>query len=659
MLSPHPLHGSARPALITLVCLGCVFASPSLQAQRKVTIVSVGDSVASGEGNPDVPQVIEPNLAFNPLAHTPNPTYNPIPELPNHHYNPFPDVINLDYNPLPRTINVNYQPFELPTPLKPLLPDFPPYDPRLTIPNPDYNPNLMVSNPNYDPERLVSNPNYDPQLFSDVPNPEFNDLVHIVKAPARWAKEEDHRSDRAGPALAAAELIAAHPDHDIRFFHRAKSGANISDIGEQIDAALLEVGGRIDVLMISAGGNDVGSGGFGALLTDAVNSLKTGVRPSQNVELNRAIDDSFAAMSNKFDRLAARIERCQVGEVFITEYFDLTRGHDGEFCLENEMRWAYHEVIVPLNDAIAAAAAEHGWHYVGGIAERFLHHGYCAARIADPRPLVLNPHFDPRPTLPNWDYHPIARRPNVNFHPVQRLPNPNYNPIAHVPNLNYDPRRNIANPNLNLNPLSPSYDPRISIPNPNYDPRLTVPNPHYDPNPTLPNSNYDPNPTLPNPDYDPALTVPNPSYDPDPTIPNPAFEPGIVVEENWVVRLEESFLIQGDQNGTAHPNRKGHEVYRDRLVEEILGVGLDTIIPCPGIMALEVRRSTIRFTLSSEHPVDALELQSTSDLTNSVWTSEPADLTDLGNHELETEIPIGSEGPEYFRLVVRKPQPSP
>jgi hypothetical protein len=170
-----------------------------------------------------------------------------------------------------------------------------------------------------------------------------------------------------------------HPEHDIRFFHRAKSGANISAIGKQIDAVLLEVGGRIDVLMISAGGNDVGREGFGALLTDAVYSLRTGVRPSQNAELN-------------------------------------------------------------------------------------------------------------------------------------------------------------------------------------------MPNPDYDPNPTIPNPNHDPNLTLPNPDYDPDMTIPNPDYDPAPTIPNPAFEPGIVIEENWVVRLEESLLIQGDKNGTAHPNLKGHEVYRDRLV---------------------------------------------------------------------------------------------
>ena len=654
MLNLHDLTPSARNALIALVCLGCVIASASLRAQRALTIVSLGDSVASGEGNPDVPRVIELNSAFNPLERTPNLAYDPFPKVLNVNYNPFPEAINRNYNPLQRRINVSYQPFEAPDILKPLLPDFPPYDPRLTIPNPDHNPNLKVPNPNYDPEPLVANPDYDPRLFSDIPNPAFNDILYLEITPAQRAKEEDHRSNLAGPALAAAELIRAHPEHDIRFFHRAKSGANLSDIGEQIDAVLLEVGGRIDVLMISAGGYYVGRGGFGTLLTDAVNSLKTGVRPSQNAELNQAIDESFVAMSRSFAQLAARIERCEVGEVFITEYFDLTRGADGEFCLDSEeMQWAYSKVIVPLNSAIAAAAAEHGWHYVGGIAERFRNHGYCAARIADPRPILRNPAFDPRPTLPNWHYHPIARRPNLNYNPVQRLPNPNYNPVANRPNLRYDPRRNIANRNFNPNPFSPNYDPRITISNPVYDPRLTVPNPNYDPNPTIPNPNHDPNLTLPNPDYDPDLTIPNPDYDPDPTIPNPAFEPGIIIKENWVVLLEESLLIQGDKNGTAHPNLKGHEIYRDRLVEEILAVGLEPIIPCPRIAAVELLGPTVQFTLSSEHPVESLELQSTSDLTNPVWESEAVELTDLGNSQLETRMPAGSESPKYFRLVVR------
>ena len=168
-----------------------------------------------------------------------------------------------------------------------------------------------------------------------------------------------------------------------------------------------------------------------------------------------------------------------------------------------------------------------------------------------------------------------------------------------------------------------------------------------------PNLAFNPLDHTPDLAYDPFPEPPNLDYDPDLTIPNPAFEPGILIGENWGVRLEESLLIQGDENGTAHPNLKGHEVYRDRLVEEILAVGLETIIPCPGITAVELLGPTIQFTLSSEHPVESLELQSTSDLRNPVWGSEAVGLTDLGNSQLETAMPVGSESPKYFRLVVR------
>src|SRR5260370_29715237 len=41
-------------------------------------------------------------------------------------------------------------------------------------------------------------------------------------------------------------------------------------------------------------------------------------------------------------------------------------------------QWSHDGVVVPLNNAVAAAAAAHGWQFVGGIASQFLNHGFCA-----------------------------------------------------------------------------------------------------------------------------------------------------------------------------------------------------------------------------------------------------------------------------------------
>jgi hypothetical protein len=41
-------------------------------------------------------------------------------------------------------------------------------------------------------------------------------------------------------------------------------------------------------------------------------------------------------------------------------------------------RWLYDNVQKPLNDGVAAGATANGWHYVGGIASAFRRHGICA-----------------------------------------------------------------------------------------------------------------------------------------------------------------------------------------------------------------------------------------------------------------------------------------
>jgi hypothetical protein len=318
------------------------------------------------------------------------------------------------------------------------------------------------------------------------------------------------------------------------------------------------------------------------------------------------------------------------------------------------MQWAYVKIVVPLNAAVQAAANAHGWHYVGGIAESFRNHGYCADRNVDPRPVLPNTDYDPRPNIPNLNYHPVQNLPNLGYNPVENLPNLDYNPVQNKPNTNYDPRQNIANPNYQPIAILPNYDPRITIPNPNYDPRLTVANPDYDPRLTVPNPNYDPRLTVPNPNYDPNLTKPNPGYDPNLTKPNPDFTLLPVDGENWVVRLEESFVIQGDEDGTAHPNGKGHAVYRDRLVEEINRVGIESLLRCPRILKLELLDATIRLRIASDYPSHRIEIQNASTLDQTSWDTASATLRILEDQTIEAEIVSSDPGLTFFRVLVRE-----
>jgi hypothetical protein len=41
--------------------------------------------------------------------------------------------------------------------------------------------------------------------------------------------------------------------------------------------------------------------------------------------------------------------------------------------------WLYHEVLVPLNEEVRAAAHRHGWILADGLVEPSSKHGYCAS----------------------------------------------------------------------------------------------------------------------------------------------------------------------------------------------------------------------------------------------------------------------------------------
>jgi hypothetical protein len=178
--------------------------------------------------------------------------------------------------------------------------------------------------------------------------------------------------------------------------------------------------GRIDVLILSGGANNV-EGGFGDVVKKCV--LNNPLTPcSEDEAFKEGLRTSIAALEDKyrsFDNLIRcgnpGIEECtydpdpgvpsgnvpaenQVPTVVaITEYFDPTRDSFGNFpgpltagaCAAlavgpAEWEFLYDNMVVPLNQQVLAAANAHAWVHVGGIADAFRTHGYCAYDLISP-----------------------------------------------------------------------------------------------------------------------------------------------------------------------------------------------------------------------------------------------------------------------------------
>ena len=217
-------------------------------------------------------------------------------------------------------------------------------------------------------------------------------------------------------------MIEAHPDSSLRFLSFACSGATIDRglLGEfqkgtfhraepaQLDRVRqLPHQTDVDALLISIGANDVG---FQRIVTFC--TIKD--RCSNNRTFGPAVEwaakqhvpvptlDAFvtqriAELGQDYDRVDARIpSEIDRGHVLIVEYFDPTRWPVGTQCpviderLINhpeeglvttaESRWAHDHVLIPLNDAIHAAAQRNGWTVVDGVDEAFDGHGICAPK---------------------------------------------------------------------------------------------------------------------------------------------------------------------------------------------------------------------------------------------------------------------------------------
>ncbi|HEU4599474.1 MAG TPA: GDSL-type esterase/lipase family protein, partial [Solirubrobacterales bacterium] len=235
---------------------------------------------------------------------------------------------------------------------------------------------------------------------------------------ARWKSARCHRSAKAGPALAAFELEAADPRTSATFVHLACSGAEIGtgllrgyrgvDAGPNAEPRLLPpqvaeleriaATREVDAVLLSIGANDVY---FGPIVAFCLLKRKCTAKPFVPDEeprpaprpLEEVVGDALGRLPQSYATLADRLaDVVPSNRVLIVEYFDSTKDENGEICPQigfanpfrsvqidqDEARWAAAHVLEPLNATVAKAADGAGWTLVGGVAEAFRTHGYCA-----------------------------------------------------------------------------------------------------------------------------------------------------------------------------------------------------------------------------------------------------------------------------------------
>ena len=225
-----------------------------------------------------------------------------------------------------------------------------------------------------------------------------------------WEDRQCHRTSAAGPAQAALAIERADPKTSVTFIHLACSGATINEgllgryegqepgrpLQPQVQAMDLLVGNReIDAVLVSIGANDVE---FSTIVTECF--LRTDCNVASNPRSMAVFfNNKLTGLAPAYDALGAKLKSglrhpVKPERTYITEYFDPTRDERGAFCdnkiLEEaadfprlgitaaEAEWASTEMLVRLNQAVAAAAARNNWHFVGGTTSDFQNHGYCA-----------------------------------------------------------------------------------------------------------------------------------------------------------------------------------------------------------------------------------------------------------------------------------------
>ncbi len=227
-----------------------------------------------------------------------------------------------------------------------------------------------------------------------------------------WLEENAHRSLRSGPARAAKALENPSRGTMVTFLSFARSGSEIQggllgprtkdnkpndpwigNIG-QIQEVKNTVGKRrIDALVISIGGNDIG---FSDDLTDLIEGDLFGNDDANREKIRIRIDKNLAELEENFQILAKAVAGLSVSQVYLTEYptamFDKMKngqptlgGACGVFdsvSLDADLDIKDIKLIrgaaEKLNALLRKVAKDHEWFFIDGVAAGFAGHGYCA-----------------------------------------------------------------------------------------------------------------------------------------------------------------------------------------------------------------------------------------------------------------------------------------
>jgi hypothetical protein len=234
------------------------------------------------------------------------------------------------------------------------------------------------------------------------------DVPLSVATGVEWQSTICDRSANSYQAQAALRLEQGDPRTSVTFVHIACSGASVEHgllgtypginpggpaLLPQLDQMkFLRRGREIDAVILSIGVNDLEFGKFVAhcISYDNCPQSKWPGDPSKTVA--QTIADKLKVLREKsYPRLAAALEKLVPADrVYITEYFDSTHLDGTSFCAPlihtvtgglfdgAEAKWAYEHLLVPLNKAVAEAAANYHWHLVAGAQKEFGPHGYCS-----------------------------------------------------------------------------------------------------------------------------------------------------------------------------------------------------------------------------------------------------------------------------------------
>jgi len=261
----------------------------------------------------------------------------------------------------------------------------------------------------------------------------------IYGAQPKWESARCDRSAASFEARTALRVEKADVHTSVTFVHLACSGAGIAKgavgpffgeapggavipLDSQVSALTSLIGQRkVDVLLLSIGANDIGFGDIVTFCSTKSYNFASGglwvfdpraAAPRHTPcfddpfpekisakTLATIVQDNLAKLPKLYDDLAARLNQAGIAanRIYITQYFDPTTGADGQPCpsmsfqiptgakpktlpglSKSEGQWASSAVVHPLNAAVQAAAQKHGWHFVGGIQNGFIGHGYCA-----------------------------------------------------------------------------------------------------------------------------------------------------------------------------------------------------------------------------------------------------------------------------------------